>query len=281
MQLFAATRLLKAATVERVGKSSAGIDLSRQRESYGKLPLSFEANQGEAGKQVKFTARQGQFTVALTPNSVMLGAVKMQFAGIKAVPRLSGLKPLPGKTNYFLGNNPRLWRANVPTYGQVKYEAVYPGIDLLFYGNQQQLEDDFIVAAGADPKNIRMNFQGAESVRLNEQGDLILKTRTGELRQHKPFAYQDDGGLKREVASRFVLDGQTVKFALGKYDKTRPLVIDPVLSYSTLLGGGLLDTPDAMAVDAQGNVYVTGSTSSVKWACGCCCSQLEICARKL
>lgn len=260
MQLLGAAAPHKASATLKSGDKSVNADLSRQRENFGNLPLSFEANRGQAGEEVKFIARQREFTLALTPAGVMLGPIKMQFAGANVNQRLSGLNPLPGKSHYFLGNDPRLWRADVPTYGKVEYKNLYPGIDLLFYGDQKQVEYDFILAPGANPNPIKLNFRGAKNIRLDDQGNLILKTQTGELRQHKPFAYQEVGDVKREVASRFVLDGQTVKFALGAYDTTKPLVIDPVLSYSTLLGGSLLDTPEAMAVDAQGNVYVTGST---------------------
>ncbi|MEP7341223.1 MAG: SBBP repeat-containing protein [Acidobacteriota bacterium] len=261
MQLLAAPASLKASAARYARKNFARADLSHQRENFGNLPLSFEANRGQAGAQVKFIARQREFTLALTPTSVMLGPVKMQFAGANAAPRLSGLNPLLGKNHYFLGNDQRLWHTDMPTYSKVEYKNLYPGIDLLFYGNQRQLEYDFIVAPGADPKTIKLNFHGAKSLRLDDCGDLILKTQTGELRQRKPFVYQEAGGVKREVASRFVLYGQTVKFALGAYDATKTLVIDPVLGYSTLLGGALLDAPEAITVDAQGNVYVTGSTT--------------------
>ncbi len=170
--------------------------------------------------------------------------VRMQVLGGNAVAPATGADRLPGVVNYFLGNDPAQWHTGIATYGKVTYDDVYPGIDLVWYGSQQQLEYDFVVAPGADPSSICLGFAGAERVEIDAAGDLVLHlgdpggvSPGSTLRQHAPFVYQELGGQRQEVASRFVLEGEQVRFALGAYDAGRPLVIDPVLSYSTYLGG--------------------------------------------
>jgi hypothetical protein len=242
--------------------------------------LEFRSESGQADPAIKFLARGTNFDLSLTATAAVLdlcqicqktntrkssparlvSRLRMELADANRTARITGAEPLPGRQGYFLGNDSRQWHNEVPTYAQVKYESVYPGIDLLYYGNQQQLEYDFVVAAKADPRAIGLRFAGARALRIDTDGDLVIATAAGGLRQQRPLAYQEIGGERRVIASRFVLDGQTVKFALGAYDTSQPLVIDPVLSYATLLGGALLDTPEAIVVDAQGNVYVTGST---------------------
>lgn len=234
---------------------------TRAQVSYGKLPLSFEANRGQFDVRIKFVSRQRGFALALTTDGAMIGAVRMRMIGANAQARITGADELPGKAHYFLGNDPPAWRTDVPTYGAVKYEAVYPGVDLIFYGNGRQLEYDFRLAPGADPHQIKLDFAGARRLRLDANGDLILQTHDGELRQHKPVAYQEANGNRREVAARYVVTGNQVRFALGAYDAQLPLVIDPVLSYSTFLGGNESDVGAAIAVDAEGNAYITGSTA--------------------
>jgi hypothetical protein len=189
--------------------------------------------------------------------------VQIKLAGANKKARISGDAPLRGKSNYMIGADPKKWQTDVPTYARVKYEGVYPGVDAIFYGNQRQLEYDFIVAPGADPQVIRLDFAGAKSVRLDENGELVLVTAAGEVRQHRPVIYQEINGARQTVAGGYKLKGQQASFELGAYDTSRPLVIDPVVSYATFFGENWSkDTVKAIAVDAHGNVYLTGRTNS-------------------
>ena len=312
---------------------------------YAQLPLSFEANQGQTDKQVKFLSRGRGYGLFLTGDEAVLelqdSGSRIQDSGPRAKPfgatsalqgttdngrrttksalrlklvhadrnaAVAGANELPGKVNYFLGNDPKKWRTNVPTYAQVRYRNVYPGIDLVYYGNQiGQLEYDFVVAAGADPGAITLGVeaQGQERnsklenrnsaahapLQIAPDGDLAIPTGGGELRFHKPVVYQQresevrsqESGAKnpqqgvannrkspitnrKSVEARFLLDAQNrVRFALGPYDHTQPLVIDPVLVYSTYLGGSRTDSGSGIAVDSSGNTYVTGVTDSTNF----------------
>ena len=174
-----------------------------------------------------------------------------------------GVDRLPGIANYFLGNDPSKWRTSIPTYACVQYAGVYPGISLVYYGNQRQLEYDFQVSPGADPSHIRLRFSGADRLSLDERGDLVVQAQGQILLQHKPVVYQDVAGERHAVAGAFLLEGNQVGFALGGYDRSQALIIDPVLSYSTYLGGsGGNGDAIGMAVDASGSAYVAGRTSS-------------------
>src|SRR5450755_2440785 len=153
-------------------------------------------------------------------------------------------------------------RSNVPTYGKVKYEGIYPGIDLVYYGNQRQLEYDFIVAPGADPRRITFDVRGAKRIRHNGMGELVLNMGENEIRWHKPVAYQEKDGERQLIATHYVItDANRVGFEVGKYDAHWPLCIDPLI-YSTYLGGSGNDWGLGIAVDNLGNAYVTGSTAS-------------------
>ena len=237
-------------------------------DSYGKLPLSFEANRGQTARQVKFLARGPGYTLFLTGDAAVLSlrrqkanaVLRMKLQGANARASVTGADALTGKSNYFIGGDSRQWRTNVPTYAGVKYAAVYPGIDLVYHGNQRLLEYDFLVAPGADPRVIGIRFQGARKLTVNREGELVIGLGGSELIEHAPVVYQELGGQRQTVAGRYVLRGRgSVGFSVAKYDRSQPLVIDPTLAYSTALGGSL-DTIAGVAVDASGNAYVTGQT---------------------
>ena len=240
-------------------------------ESYGKLPLAFEPNLGQTDAHVRFLARGGGMTAFFTDTetAMVLGrseqaVVRMTLTGAGRPRRVVGLEKLPGMSNYFIGNDPKKWRTDVPQYARVEYQGVYPGIDLVWYGNQRQLEYDFVVAPGADPKQIQVAYQGVQSVDLEPGGELVLRTALGEVRQQQPRVYQEIDGKRGEVGARYaILARNRVSFHLARYDRKRELRIDPVvLVYSTYLGGSGWDSGQGIAVDAAGSAYVTGSTPS-------------------
>ncbi|HEY6274643.1 MAG TPA: SBBP repeat-containing protein [Terriglobales bacterium] len=199
----------------------------------------------------------------------------MKLIGSNPHANMEGVDQLPGKTNYFIGHDPQKWRTNVPNYGKVRYAGVYPGVDLIYYGNQGQLEYDFVVAPGADPSEIELDVGAAQaaSLRLDANGDLALGIQGGEVGFHKPVAYQPaptpGSGIRTErapVKCHYRLTRRNrVMFEVASYDRTRPLIIDPTLKYSTYLGGTANDEGTAVAVDTLGRAYITGQTSSVNF----------------
>ncbi len=256
-------------------------------DAYGKLPMAFEANAGQTDGQVKFLARGAGYTVFLTEqnatlrleplsskletagnsgkNAVRSGAV-VRFALSNSNPRsaVHGLNVEPGHANYFVGNDPRRWRKNVPQFSRVQFDDVYPGIDLVYYGSQGQLESDYVVSPGADAKRVALHVEGADHVRLNSAGDAILSTAAGEVSLHEPRAYQEVGGERREIAANYVPSAtRTLSIRVGPYDHQLPLVIDPIVGYATLLSGSTSGTiGNAIATDPSGNAYVVGSTGA-------------------
>jgi hypothetical protein len=171
-----------------------------------------------------------------------------------------GLDELPGKTNYYAGNDPAQWRVNVPNYGKVKYAEVYSGVDVIFYRNQSQLEYDFVIAPGADPNVIKLGFEGARHTSINNNGDLVLQLEGREMRQRKPVIYQEAEGKRKYVNGRYKLtSANEVTFEIGKYDPNQPLVIDPLFIYSTYWGTVADETPYSVDVDGAGGTYITGS----------------------
>jgi hypothetical protein len=275
-------------------------------QKIGRIPLSFEANQGQTDPQVQYLARGPGYTVFLTSTEAVLAlnragqvgdsapapfsfsskkgtadstvsapgergaqgeraVLRMQFLGSNPAAQAQGADRLPGIANYFLGNDASKWRTGIPTYARVHYPEVYPGISLVYYGNQRQLEYDFQVSPGADPSQIRLRFSGADSLSLDERGDLVVQAQGQILLQHKPVVYQDVAGERHAVAGTFLLEGNDVGFALGGYDRSKAVIIDPVLTYSTYLGGSRGvegDFGSGIAVDAGGNAYITGYTTS-------------------
>jgi uncharacterized protein (TIGR03437 family) len=250
------------------------------------VPLSFEANRGQTDSRVKFLSRGDGYALFLTSNEVVFtlrtpagvkappSVLRMELLGAEPNAQVSGADKLPGVANYFIGNDPKKWRSGISAYGKVKYRDIYPGVDAVFYGNQRQLEYDFVVAPGADPKQISLGLTGA-TPSLDIEGNVLLRLADGNLALKKPFVYQNIDGAKKTVAARYAIAGGKVRFQLGKYDHSQTLVIDPVFTYLTYLGGsgpdqiggiqevGQTSSPtQSLAIDSAGDVYVTGSTMS-------------------
>ena len=280
--LFAAT-LLALASGRVQAQSGAGA-------GYGQLPLAFESNEGQSDSRVKFLCRGAGYGLFLTGSDTVLTLVRpaprgkalaaksdvlrFSLVGANPSPRIEAFEPSPGKSNYFIGSDPSHWRTNIPQYARVKAEQVYPGIDLVYYGRQRQLEYDFRVAPGADPAAIRFSVEGAQKASLNARGDLVLEMRGGDVIEQAPAIYQEAGGKREPVGGGFEMrrigpgPGWAVGFRVAAYDRARPLVIDPALAYSTYLGGNPAANGDGcygIAVNGSGNAYVTGYTSSMNF----------------
>ena len=247
----------------------------RTIETLAQLPLRFEANAGQFDDGIRFAARGVGYGVALTPTGATLGltsstgtttAVAMTVVGRDGAPaaarRVDGREPLPGVVNHVIGSDRTRWHMGVEQFARVRQAGVYDGIDLEFYGNQQRLEYDFLVAPGADPATIRVRFDGAERVEVDGRGDLLVHVPGGEpLRQQAPISYQVIDGTRHEVESRYVtLGANDVGVAVGAYDRAEPLTIDPVLIYSTFFGGTAAEQAFDIALDPSGNIYLAGST---------------------
>ena len=257
------------------------------RASFAQLPMIFEPNQGQTDAQVKFLARGAGYGLFLTSNEAVLKlqaprpdrktghtsspqafVVRMQLSGADPSAAVNGDEPLPGKSNYFIGRDPANWRRNIPQFARVRYHNAYPGIDLVYYGNQGRLEYDFQVAPGADPQQVALRFQGA-ALTVDHRGALVLKTAGGDVAFQAPQVYQQEGSLRKSIPGRFVLRGKNeAGFVLGEYDRSRTLVIDPVLTYSTYLGGSGAETSPSIAVDLGFNVYIAGTTTSTDFPSG-------------
>jgi hypothetical protein len=241
---------------------------------YLRMPLTFEINEGQSDPQVKALARGARYGLFLTSTeSVFVLApgksgviVRVRTVGANPAARVSGMDRLDSTSNYFVGSDKSKWRQNVSNYARVKYESIYPGIDLVYYGNQQQLEYDYVVAPGADPKSIRMAVEGARKLRVDRNGDLLLETAQGSLRHHKPVIYQQINGARREIAGNFILRGNELAFQLGDYDHSKELVIDPSLTFLTYLGGSGTDVGNGLAITTDSGItIVAGSTSSANF----------------
>ena len=274
------------------------VDSPRWENAYAQLPMGFEENRGQASRDVKFVSHGSGYALSLAPQEVDIAilrrraitasplhrvaalralrearkamkttVIRMQLQGANPAPATAANEPLPGRSNYFIGSNPDKWVTDVPSYERVKYSGIYPGVDLEFYGNQRHLEYDFTVAPGTDPKVISLKIEGAQKLAINSHGDLILHTPDGDSKFQKPFVYQMVGAERREVAGNYALaSGNRVTFAISKYDRSLPLVIDPLfhplLTYSTFLGGTGDESGQGIAVDGNGNAFIAGSTTS-------------------
>jgi Beta-propeller repeat/Abnormal spindle-like microcephaly-assoc'd, ASPM-SPD-2-Hydin len=278
-------------------------DLSPERaQSYGRLPIAFEPNKGQTTQPAKFLARGNGYAFFVQSGGIQLalrraasghagtwispdgksaehgfgshanrqfrdaavwGALQFQLVGGSSTPQFTALEELPGKSNYFIGSDPSRWRTNIPTYRKIAERGVYPGIDLIYYGTQRQLEYDFVVAPDADPATIRLALRGAEQLSIDDSGNLVIELTGGSVRLKRPVAYQATANGKQFVASNYVLEGpHTVAFRLGRFDHSRALVIDPILSYSTYLGGSNIDGANAIAVASDNTAFITGGTFS-------------------
>ncbi len=263
--------------------------------SLGGVALHFEENRGQTGSQVQYMARGAGYTVFLTPQEAIfalrsghsgspasakrkaagfvragrdesekISVLRMKLAGGNASPVALPSDKLPGVVNYLVGRDSRKWRAAIPTYSKVRYLDVYSGIDMVYYGRQNQLEYDFVVNPGADPKKIAFSFEGATALAMAGTGEVNLDSAAGRLTAQKPSIYQIDGGKRKPVSGNFALrDAHTIGVDVKDYDRSKPLIIDPVITFSSFLGGTGEDAASGIAVDSQGNSYVTGSTTSI------------------
>jgi len=260
-----------------------------------KLPLDFETNRGQAAMQYAFVAHGPTYALGLSSTEIALSLnhpreaapavslpavpgvsadkrptamdhaqLHLRFMGASGGSSVSGLDPKPGVSNYFIGNDPSKWQTHVPHFGRVKMDGIYPGIDLVFYGNPQQLEYDFRIAPGADPRTIHLNAGDATSTVLDKNGNMVLATVAGDVQLRHPDAYQEVDGVHRPVNSRFrLVAGNVIQFEIGTYDHTKPLVIDPVMTYGVAIGGSNGSEAEGLDIDAAGNAYVTGNSCSV------------------
>ena len=246
---------------------------------YNQLPLTFEANLGQTDNRVKFLARGKGYTLFLTMNEAVFSLARVQpagsstppasavlhtrFVGANLNPTISGVNRLSGTSSYFLGSDPAKWHVGVPGYSKVRYSNVYPGIDLIYYGREGQLEYDLVLAPGADSHRIRFAVTGADQLSLNEQGDVMLTIGGSQVSMRTPFVYQEVAGARHAVKAAYVLVSKNeIGLQIGPYDSGKSLVVDPALVYSGYLGGSAADGGIASAVDSHGNAYVAGGTVS-------------------
>ncbi|HKD03170.1 MAG TPA: SBBP repeat-containing protein [Terriglobales bacterium] len=277
-----------ALRLDRSAPRAKALDPQQVRANFGHLPLVFEPNQGQSDSQVKFLAHGTNYGLFLTADQAVLAlhksptqvaVLRMALARADENAAAVAMDPLPGKSNYIIGNDPTKWHRNIPQFARVRYQNVYPGVDLAYYGNQGRLEYDLEVAPDADTHQIAMSFPGVEKLTLDGQGNLVIAAGDGEIRLEAPSIYQKVGDQRRPIAGHFALRGRNeVGFELGEYDHSRTLVIDPVLIYSTYLGGtgneacsvitgtGIPQSRcPAIAVDAAASAYLAGSTTSTNF----------------
>lgn len=268
-------RSVKNLLLTGLAASLSSLTVSAQTAlNFGNLPLGFEAGHDRKDGGVEFVAHNGggQFSVSTSGAEFSLlkkngehATVRMKFIGSNPDARLSGAAATSGRVNYLLGNDPAQWRSGLPTYGQVRCENLYPGINVVYYGNEKQLEYDFDLAAGVDPSEIVLRFDGSERLSITAQGELVVDANGGKIIQHTPLIYQKVGGRTQPIRGGYkILDRHTVTFLVGQHNPGLPLVIDPVLSYSTYFGGPLANFIWSAQVDGSSNVYIAGWTFSTQ-----------------
>jgi hypothetical protein len=241
--------------------------MARGQAALSRLPLRFEANRGQWGPTVQYAARGGGYDLLFTAQgpSLRFGrsqAIEISLVNSNRQPVVEGLDPLKVRTNYMIGARAK-WHTDVPNYARVEYRQAYPGVDVIYYGIRDQLEYDFVLAPGADPGAIRMRFRGAGRLRVTRDGDLVMESPSGRMTQKAPLIYQDSPGGRRAIGGRYVLlAGNTVGLKVDGYDKRRKLVIDPILAYSTYLGGTGQDQINAVHLAPNGHLYMVGQTAT-------------------
>jgi len=289
-----ATRLIRSSLASELLSAPPPPTQTKKAEiadHYGKLPLSFERNEGQHDPEVMFASRGPGYDLFLTAAGAVLtlpkprppadkftppastehgstnqlpkaSVLRLKIVGANPQSHTQGEDQLPGRINYLVGNDPHKWHVNVPTYRKVYYKEIYPKVDLVYYGNRTELEYDFVVAPGGNLQAIRFQFEGTDRMRLDDAGDLHLTVEQSDITLRKPVVYQlTDKGDRREVKGEYVIKDKEVRFKTANFDTRKPLIIDPVLSYSTLLGGGGNDVGYGIAVDSTGSTYITGETS--------------------
>ncbi len=265
-------------------------------QNYGKLPLAFEPNEGQTDSRVQFLSQGAGYTLFLTGSGAVLSlhkteakssgdpqskgqkfskfhpkpgshdVVRLTLSGVQKNLSFQGLEKLSGISNYFIGNDRSKWHANIPQYAKIRASEVYPGVDMIYYGHQGRLEYDFTVKPGADPGAIRMKVEGADKVEVSAEGNLEISVGARKLVFHAPTLYQEEGGTRTPVEGKFSPKNESmIGFEAGVYDKSKPLIIDPQLDYSTYLGGNNLDVGQGIAVDGSGDAYVVGTTTSTNF----------------
>jgi Abnormal spindle-like microcephaly-assoc'd, ASPM-SPD-2-Hydin/Beta-propeller repeat len=280
-------------------KFTQGKQPSQLLQAYGSLPLSFEENIGQTAREVRYVAHGGRYELFLTPQQAVMAlrpaghldfSPRHRFATLRALrearrnarqteqmttlglqlegsnpeAQISGVDPLPGRVNYFIGNDRANWHTDVHTFAKVKYAGVYPGIDLIFYGKENSLEYDFIVGQGADPATIALKVTGASKMRIDSRGDVLVSVPSGEVRLQKPLIYQQVNGKRHEVAGNYTIAANhRLTFSVASYDRNQPLVLDPVLDYSTYVGGTADDDAEGIAVDSNGDAFIAGNSASI------------------